>query len=94
MLTDRDIALQVVAAGRDPQTTRAEEIMSKRLIYCRKTETVEDVIDLMDQKKIRRLPVIDDNSRLVAMLSLGNISHAVSRELTGELLHAVSDHHP
>jgi CBS domain-containing protein len=48
----------------------------------------------MDQKKIRRLPVIDDKKRLVGMLSLGDISHAVGRELCGELLQAVTDHHP
>jgi CBS domain-containing protein len=93
MITDRDIALRVVAAGRDPATTTAEEIMTKGIVYCRTTETVEDAIHLMDQKKIRRLPVIDDKKRLVGMLSLGDISHAVSRELSGELLHAVADHH-
>lgn len=94
MVTDRDIALRVVAAGRDPEKTTAEEIMTDGIVYCRTSETVEDAIHLMDQKKIRRLPVIDDDKRLVGMLSLGDISHAVSRELSGELLHAVSDHHP
>jgi CBS domain-containing protein len=94
MVTDRDIALRVVAAGRDPAKTTAEEIMTKGIVYCRTTETVEDAIHLMDQRKIRRLPVIDDNKRLVGMLSLGDISHAVSRDLSGELLHAVADHHP
>lgn len=93
MVTDRDIALRVVAAGRDPAKTTAEEIMTKGIVYCRTTETVEDAIHLMDQKKIRRLPVIDDNKRLVGMLSLGDISHAVGRELSGELLHSVADHH-
>jgi len=94
MVTDRDIALRVVAAGHDPAKTKAEEIMTHGIVYCRTTETVEDAIHLMDQKKIRRLPVIDDNKRLVGMLSLGDISHAVSRDLSGELLHAVADHHP
>jgi CBS domain-containing protein len=93
MVTDRDIALRVVAEGRDPARTTAEEIMTKGIVYCRTTETVEDAIHLMDQKKIRRLPVLDDNKRLVGMLSLGDISHSVSRELSGELLHAVADHH-
>lgn len=94
MITDRDIALRVVAQGRDPAKTPAEEIMTKGVVYCRTTETVEDAIHLMDEKKIRRLPVIDDNKRLVGMLSLGDVSHSVSRELSGELLHAVAAHHP
>ncbi len=94
MITDRDIALRVVAEGRNPAKTTAEEVMTKGIIYCRTNETVEDAIHLMDQKKIRRLPVIDDKKRLVGMLSMGDISHAASRELSGELLHAVADHHP
>lgn len=94
MITDRDIALRVVAEGRNPAKTTAEEVMTKGIIYCRTTESVEDAIHLMDQKKIRRLPVIDDKKRLVGMLSMGDISHAASRELSGELLHAVADHHP
>ena len=94
MITDRDIALRVVAQGREPSKTSAEDIMTKGIVYCRTNETVEDAIHLMDQKKIRRLPVIDDKKRLVGMLSLGDVSHAVSRELSGELLHAVADHHP
>ena len=93
MVTDRDIAIRVVAEGRDPKKTTAEEAMTKGIIYCRTAETVEDAIHLMDQKKIRRLPVIDDNKRLVGMLSLGDVAHAVSRDLAGELLHAVSDRH-
>ena len=94
MVTDRDIALRVVAKGLDPAKTQAEEVMTKGIVYCRTNETVEDAIHLMDQKKIRRLPVIDDKKRLVGMLSLGDVSHAVSRELSGELLHAIADHHP
>lgn len=94
MITDRDIALRVVAEGRDPRTTTAEEVMSPGIIYCRTHETVEDAIHLMDQRKIRRLPVLDDKKRLVGMLSLGDISHAVGREMSGELLQAVSGHHP
>lgn len=94
MVTDRDIALRVVAAGRDPSKTTAEEVMTKGIVYCRTGETVEDAIHLMDQRKIRRLPVIDDNKRLVGMLSLGDIAHSAGREASGEILHAVADHHP
>lgn len=93
MITDRDIVLRVLAEGRDMNTTRAEDVMSKGIVYCRTNQTVEDAIHLMDQKKIRRLPVLDDNKRLVGMLSLGDISHSVVRDLSGELVQAVSDHH-
>ncbi|MBF9046501.1 CBS domain-containing protein [Rhodobacterales bacterium LSUCC0031] len=93
MVTDRDIALRVVAKGRDPAKTTAEKIMTKGIVWCRSSSTVEDAIHLMEQKKIRRLAVIDDNKRLVGMLSLGDIAHAVSRSLSGEVLQAVAAHH-
>ena len=94
MITDRDIALLVMAMGHDPEKTSAEMAMTKDIVFCHTNETVEDAIHLMDQKNIRRLPVLDDNMRLVGMLSLGDISHAVSLELSGELLRAVAEHHP
>lgn len=93
MVTDRDIALRVVAKGRNPAKTTAAEIMTKGIVWCRSSSTVEDAIHLMEQKKIRRLAVIDDNKRLVGMLSLGDIAHAVSRSLSGEVLQAVAAHH-
>lgn len=81
MITDRDIALRVVAEGRDIHKVTAEEIMSKGIVYCRTAETLEDAIHLMEQKQIRRLPVLDENKRLAGMLSLEDISHAVNRYL-------------
>lgn len=93
ILTDRDIAIRVVAKGLDPAKTPAEKAMTKGIVWCRTTETVEDAIHLMEQKKIRRLPVLDDKKRLVGMLSLGDIAHAVGRELSGEALRGVADHH-
>ena len=93
MLTDRDIATRVVAKGLDPTKTTAESVMTKGIVWCQTNSTVEDAIHLMDQKKIRRLPVIDENKRLVGMLSLGDIVHSVSHDLSGEILHSVADHH-
>lgn len=93
MITDRDLALRVVAKGLDSKTTRAEDVMSKGVIYCNTEETVEDAIHLMDQKKIRRLPVLNEKKRMVGMLSLGDVAHSAGLQLAGELTRAVADHH-
>ena len=67
--------------------------MTKGIVYCRTDQSLEDAVHLMEEKKIRRLPVIDKDKRLVGMLSLGDISHHGGRELSGELLHEVAAPH-
>lgn len=94
MITDRDIAIRVVAKGLDPKKTTARDVMTAGIVYCHTHETVEDAIHLMEQRKVRRLPVIDNKKQLVGMLSLGDIAQSASHDLSGKLLHAVSDHHP
>ncbi|MGE5268017.1 MAG: CBS domain-containing protein [Deltaproteobacteria bacterium] len=93
MVTDRDIAVRAVANGRDTSKLTARDVMTNGIVYCRDDEDLEDAIRIMEQRQIRRLPVIDDKRRMVGMLSLGDVSHSASRQLTGEVLAAVSDHH-
>lgn len=93
MITDRDLALRVLAEKRDPQTTRADEVMSPGVIWCRTEEDVEGAIHLVDQKKVRRLPVLNERKRLVGMLSLGDVAHGTGLQLVGELARAVAGHH-
>lgn len=93
MVTDRDLALRVLGEGRDPVTTTAEQVMTAGIVWCLTTQTVEDATHMMEQKKIRRLPVIDEKRRLVGMLSLGDIAHAMPRQLLGEVVTAVAEHH-
>lgn len=93
MVTDRDLVLRVLAEGRDPARTTVEEVMTPGIVWCLTTQTAEDAIYMMEQKKIRRLPVIDEKKRLVGMLSLGDVADALPRQLLGELVNAVADHH-
>ncbi len=94
MVTDRDIACRSFIESADPSKLTAEKVMTKGIVYCNADEDIEDALRLMESKQIRRLPVIDDNKRMIGMLSLGDISHAVARNLSGEVLTAVSAHHP
>ncbi|MEP9396364.1 CBS domain-containing protein [Mesorhizobium sp. KR2-14] len=93
MVTDRDLALRALGSGKDPTRLTARDVMPKGIIYCRTDQPLEDAIHLMEEKQVRRLPVIDENKRMVGMLALGDISHHVSRELCGELIHAVAAPH-
>jgi len=93
MVTDRDITCRGVANGKDCATLTARDIMSKGIFYCNDTEDLEDALRIMEQKQVRRLPVINDKKRMVGMLSLGDVAHAASHELSGEVTAAVSAHH-
>src|SRR5262245_47727815 len=93
MVTDRDIACRGVANGRDIAKLTARDVMSKGILYCRDSEQLEDALRIMEQKQVRRLPVINDRKRMVGMLSLGDIADAAPHELSGEVVAAVSAHH-
>ncbi len=87
------MALRLLSNGADPKSQTARDVMTKGIIYCRSDQSIEDAIHLMEDKKVRRLPVINDKKRLVGMLSLSDISHHASRELSGELVQAVAMPH-
>lgn len=90
MVTDRDIVTRAVADGADLTKTTARKIMSTKPISSRETETLEDAVHLMEQKHIRRLPVMDTGDHLVGMISLDDIAVHSPHELSGEALEALS----
>ncbi|KAB2846044.1 MAG: CBS domain-containing protein [Hyphomicrobiaceae bacterium] len=93
MVTDRDITVRAVADAKDVSKLTARDVMSKGIVYCRDDEEIEDAVRIMEQKKIRRLPVLDENKRMVGMLSLGDVSQSASHEIAGEVISAVAAHH-
>lgn len=93
MVTDRDIACRAIAGSQDVSKMTAQNVMSKGIVYCTAEEELEDALRIMETKKIRRLPVIDGKKRMVGMLSIGDVSHAAPRNVSGEVITAVSAHH-
>jgi len=93
MVTDRDIACRGMADSKEPAKLTARDVMTKGIIYCKENEDLADAVRIMEQKKVRRLPVLNDEKRMVGILSLGDVSHCGPRTLTGEVMAAVSAHH-
>jgi len=93
MVTDRDLVCRGLADGRDPSSLTARDVMTPGIVYCREDQSIEDAIHMMEEKRIRRLPVINGKKRMTGMLSLGDLSHTAGHELTGELTEAVTGHH-
>lgn len=74
VITDRDLALRCVAESHHPAETTAEQVMTKEILYCRDTDTLEAVALDMTKNKVRRLPVLDKDKRLVGIVSLGDMA--------------------
>jgi CBS domain-containing protein len=92
MLTDRDITVRAVAAGRDPRMTPVRDIMTPDVVYGFEDQDVEDAARLMEQYQIRRLPVLTRSKQLVGMVALGDLAvHAGTRAVAAEVLEQISE---
>src|SRR3546814_3898924 len=83
MVTDRDIVCRGCADGRDPTAMTARDVMTSGIVYCTEDQSIEDAIHMMEEKQIRRMPVIDGKKRMRSeehtseLQSLMRISYAV-----------------
>lgn len=91
IVTDRDLALKVVAEGRYPARTRVQEVMSYPPITCSPDDDLEAAIRSMERNQVRRIPVCDNTGRVVGMISQADIAIRVrSSPKTAELVEAIS----
>lgn len=74
IITDRDITVRATAVGLDPASTPVDLVMSDRVRCCLRTHSAAEVLRRMSSVQIRRLPVVDDENRLVGIVSLGDIA--------------------
>lgn len=93
MVTDRDIVCKGLTNGSRLSGLKARDVMTKGIVFCREDDDVADAVDVMEQKKIRRIPVINKQKRMTGMLSLGDVTHVATQRMTTELAKAVSAHH-
>jgi CBS domain-containing protein len=93
MVTDRDICCRGVASGQDISSLTARDVMTEGIYYVQEDDDLEEAMDLMERRQVRRAPVINAKKRLVGILSLGDISHAASRQQTATFTESVSAHH-
>ena len=95
VVTDRDMAIRLVAEGYDPARTKVSDIMTAGVSYCFDDQSVEEAVILMEAEQIRRLPIFNHEKQLVGMLSLGDIALRTEgtedEELADEALKDISE---
>jgi CBS domain-containing protein len=92
IVTDRDLALRVVARGDDPKTTTAADVMTPDPVTITIDAGLLDVTRLMREHGVRRVPVVDDNDKLVGIITLDDVMSLLTRELDdlGDVIEAES----
>ncbi len=92
MITDRDIVVRAIAEGRDPKTVRVKDVMSPDILYCFEDQSIGEAAELMKERQIRRLVVLNHDKRLVGIVSLGDLAAKTrDKALSGETLEQVSE---
>jgi len=91
IVTDRDIAVKVVAFGRDPQSTRVREAMSSDLVTCRVDDDYREALECMARQQVRRMPVINQDGSLAGIISQADVARVSSENQTGELVEEISE---
>jgi CBS domain-containing protein len=89
MITDRDIVVRSVAAGKGGDA-KVRDVMSKQVKYCFDDEEVESVAENMGEQRLRRLPVLNREKRLVGMISIGDIASGEEPDVCGDALRGIS----
>jgi CBS domain-containing protein len=91
IVTDRDLALQVVAEERNPADTKVEDVMSDNPVTCRMDEDVEIALGRMEAKRIRRIPVVDDDGELIGIIAQADVATRIDNaEKTAEVVSEIS----
>jgi CBS domain-containing protein len=89
-VTDRDIVIRGIAGGKDIDSTIAQNIMTKEVHWCYEDDDVKDVAKLMREKEVRRMLILNQDKRLVGVVSIGDISKVEEHE-SGKTLKDISE---
>ena len=91
MLTDRDIVVKVLAAGKDPRAMHAGEVPHGTIVTVNADDDVQNVMRTMKSHRIRRVPVLDDKHALVGIVAAADVARSMPDTQVGDLLEAVSE---
>jgi CBS domain-containing protein len=91
IVTDRDLALQIVAAGRDAKSTKVADVMTNRIVTCRADDDVQKALDAMAEFQLRRIPVVDEKNQIVGIIAQADVATRVDQpQETAEVVKEIS----
>jgi CBS domain-containing protein len=90
VVTDRDIAIRVVAAGLDPKETKVEEVASVALVTIDPDQDLDQALRLMAQHHVRRLPVVEEDGKLIGIVEHGDVARHSGSVKSSEVAERIS----
>ena len=90
VVTDRDIAIHVVAEGKDQHSTTIGDIASSNLVTVDPDQDLDEALRLMARHQVRRLPVVEEDGRLVGILAQADVAREGDEERVGETVEQIS----
>ena len=92
MVTDRDLAVRVIAEGRDPRETAARDVMSTDPVTCLGTDVYQQALQAMGEHQVRRIPVVDAQGRLAGIIAQADVATRLAEpSTTGAVVEAISE---
>src|SRR5205085_3263697 len=91
IVTDRDLALKVVAEALDARSTTVEEVMTTGVVSCRADDDLETALAAMEGHQVRRIPVVDDNDQIVGIIAQADVATRINQpKKTAEVVEEIS----
>src|SRR5213593_657685 len=91
MLTDRDIAVRIAAEGRDPDQVKVRDVATRRLVTIHPQQDLDEALRIMAKHQVRRLPVVEEDGRLVGVVAQADIAREGDDSKTGQLVEEISE---
>jgi CBS domain-containing protein len=91
IVTDRDLALKVVAEGRDPKSTKVDAVMTRKVVTCRAVDDLQVALDAMSAHQLRRIPVVDEKGQILGIIAQADVATRIDQpEKVAELVKDIS----
>jgi CBS domain-containing protein len=90
-VTDRDIAIRVVAEGKDPDQTTVREVASTNVVTIDPQQDFDEALRLMAKHQVRRLPVVEEDGRLVGIVAQADVAREGDAKKTGQVVQEISE---
>ena len=91
IVTDRDLAITIVAEGRDAKSTNVDAVMTYKVVSCRADDDLQKALDSMAKQKLRRIPIVDHDNRIVGIITQADVATRIDQpEKTAKMVKEIS----